>query len=109
MDWGGQDGNVYRFEPSKNNFTKLPGAQLLNNGYVTSDSSILRNSFQLFLFNGRDAVPLFDTKRFPAGNILFRPVEGRWENIRNELSYYEANYEVSKWESGKPVKWDVQR
>jgi ligand-binding sensor domain-containing protein len=33
---GGMDGTVYKFDPTKNSFTLLPGAQLLNNGYLVN-------------------------------------------------------------------------
>jgi signal transduction histidine kinase/DNA-binding response OmpR family regulator/ligand-binding sensor domain-containing protein len=100
---GGMDGSVYRFDPITNSLTKLEKGALFNNGYITRDNSILINSC-LFLFDGKHIGPLFDTTRMPPGNILFRPREKLWENHHRELYFYD----VSKWESGKQVKWTEQ-
>jgi signal transduction histidine kinase/DNA-binding response OmpR family regulator/ligand-binding sensor domain-containing protein len=100
---GAMDGTVYRFEPAKNSFTKLPFAQLLNNGYVTRDSSILINS-NFFLLNGIEAVPLFDQSKLSAGNIIFRPREKLWEHHHREVYFYD----VSRWQPGQALKWDIQ-
>ena len=100
---GGMDGTVYRFEPSKNSFVKLANGQLLNNGNLTNDSTIFINT-NLLLFNGKNIIPLFDERKYAAGNIIFRPREKLWENHHREIYFYD----VSKWEKGQPVKWDLQ-
>jgi len=100
---GGMDGSVYQFDPLKNSFTGLPNGQLLNNGYLTQDSSILINN-NLFLSDGKEVAPLFDVAKMPAGNIIFRPREKLWENHHREPHFYD----VSKWEPGKAVQWNVQ-
>ncbi len=100
---GGMDGSVYKFNPIKNSFTIAKSAILLNNGYFTPDKSILING-SLFLYNGKDAVPLFDTNKVIAGNILFKPREKLWENFHRELHFYD----VSKWEPGRQPVWNVQ-
>jgi signal transduction histidine kinase/DNA-binding response OmpR family regulator/ligand-binding sensor domain-containing protein len=100
---GGPDGSVYRFDPLNNNFIKLNNGQLLNNGYFTPDGSILINS-NLFLSDGKDIYPLFDINKTPAGNIIFRPREKPWINHHREVYFYD----VSKWEPGKAVQWNVQ-
>jgi signal transduction histidine kinase/DNA-binding response OmpR family regulator/ligand-binding sensor domain-containing protein len=99
---GGLDGSVYRFDPTKNSFIKLDKGRLLNNGYFTQDGSILiSNNF--FLSDGKDVFPLFDTNKSAAGNILFRPKVLDMRFYRDVFFF-----EVSKWEPGKPVVWDVQ-
>lgn len=100
---GSMDGAVYQFDPLKNNFIKLKDGQLFNNGYFTSDSSILING-NLFLSDGNKVFPLFDVHRVPAGNLLFRPREKLWEHHHRELHYYD----VSKWQPGGTIKWEEQ-
>jgi signal transduction histidine kinase/DNA-binding response OmpR family regulator/ligand-binding sensor domain-containing protein len=100
---GGMDEAVYRFDPLKNSFIQLNNGQLLNNGYFTQDGSILINN-NLFLSDGKEVYPLFDTKKMPAGNIIFKPREKLWENHHRELYFYD----VSKWQPGKPVNWNEQ-
>ncbi|MEP7163326.1 MAG: ATP-binding protein [Ferruginibacter sp.] len=100
---GGMDRSVYRFDPLKNSFIKLKNGELLNNGYLTQDGSILINN-NLFLSDGRDVNPLFDITKTPAGNIIFRPREKLWSNHHREPYFYD----VSKWEPGKTIQWNVQ-
>jgi signal transduction histidine kinase/DNA-binding response OmpR family regulator/ligand-binding sensor domain-containing protein len=100
---GGLDGSVYRFDPLNNSFIKLNNGQLLNNGYFTPDGGILISG-DLFLLDGKDVYPLFDINKTPAGNIIFRPKEKPWINHHREVYFYD----VSKWEAGKPMQWDVQ-
>jgi len=100
---GGMDGNVYRFDLLKNSFIQLNNGQLLNNGYLTGDGSILINS-NLFLSDGNAVYPLFDSSKTAAGNIIFKPRQKLWENHHREHHFYE----VSKWEPGKAVQWNVQ-
>ena len=99
---GGMDGSVYSFNPLKNSFTPFKNGQLLNNGFYAPDKSILING-SLFLYDGKKAVPLFDTTRTLAGNIIFKPREKLWENFHRELSFYD----VSKWEPGKQPDWSL--
>jgi len=100
---GGMDGSIYQYNPLRNSFAGLNGGELFNNGYLTQDSSILINN-NLFLFDGKDVYPLFDTNKMPAGNIIFRPREKLWENHHREIHFYD----VSKLEPGKNLQWDVQ-
>ncbi len=100
---GGMDRTVYRFDPLKNSFIKLINGALFNNGYLTQSGAILINS-NLFLSDGKDVYPLFDINKTPAGNIIFRPREKLWNNHHREPYFYD----VSKWEPGKTLKWDVQ-
>jgi len=100
---GGMDGSIYQYNPLRNSFAPLIGGQLYNNGYLTQDSSILINS-NLFLFDGKDVYALFDTSKTPVGNIVFRPREKLWENHHRELHFYD----VSKWEPGKQLQWNLQ-
>ena len=58
---GGMDGAVYKFNPVKNSFTLVKNVILLNNGYYTPGKNVLLNG-SLFLYDGKKAVPLFDTK-----------------------------------------------
>ncbi|MEO7310466.1 MAG: ATP-binding protein [Chitinophagaceae bacterium] len=100
---GGMDGTVYQFGPIDNSLKRLANAQLLNNGHFTQDGSILING-NLFLLDGSKVIPLFDTDKTPAGDLLFRPREKLWENHHREAYFYD----VSKWEPGKPAVWDVK-
>ena len=98
---GGIDGAVYRFDPLKNNFTKLKNGILLNDGYLNPDSSKLINS-NLYLSDGKDIFPLFNSSKTPAGNIIFKPLLKLWEYHHRE----EVFYDVYKNETGKLVSWD---
>lgn len=100
---GGMDGAVYRFDASNNSFHPLKNGQILYNGHFTRDSNILINR-NLFLTDGKNVVPLFDTATTMVGNIVFRPREKPWEYHHRELRFYD----VSKWEPGKPVSWTEQ-
>lgn len=99
---GGMDGAVYRFDPSKNNFIKLNNGMLLNDGYMNPDSSKLINS-NLYLLNGKDIFPLFNSSKTPAGNIIFKPVTKPWEYYHRE----EFFYDVYKNEPGKTINWNA--
>ncbi len=99
---GGMDGSVYRFDPLKNNFIKLNGGKLFNNGYLNHDGNGFINS-SLFLSDGKDVYPLFDVNKTPAGNIIFNPREKLWINHHREPHFYD----VSKWETGKAVQWNI--
>jgi signal transduction histidine kinase/DNA-binding response OmpR family regulator/ligand-binding sensor domain-containing protein len=98
---GGMDGSVYRFDPLKNNFIKLNNGILLNDGYLNRDSSKLINN-NLYLSDGKDIFPLFDSSKTPAGNIIFKPKEQLWENHHRE----EYFYSVYKYGPGKAVNWN---
>ena len=100
---GGMDKSVYRFDPLKNSFIKLNNGELLNNGYLTQNGNILINN-NLFLSDGNNVNPLFDINKMPVGNIIFRPREKLWNNHHREPYFYD----VSKWEPGKTVNWNVQ-
>lgn len=95
---GDMDGSVYRFDPSKNSFIRLPNGILLNDGYMNPDSSKLINS-NLYLSDGKNVFPLFNTKKTPPGNVIFKPVSKPWEYYHRE----ELFYDVYKNEEGKPV------
>jgi len=100
---GGLEGMLYRFDPLKNSFTKLINGRLFNSGYLSQDGNIWINS-DLFLLDGKDIYPLFDTSKTRAGNIIFNPKTKLWVNFHGELSYYD----IGKWEAGKAVKWNEQ-
>ena len=99
---GDMDGVVYRFDPSKNSFIKLNNGILLNDGYLNPDSSKLINS-NLYLSDGKDIFPLFNSSNIPAGNIIFKPVSKPWEYHHREEHFYD----VYKNEPGKPVNWNA--
>ncbi|MBL0358216.1 MAG: hypothetical protein IPP72_15700 [Chitinophagaceae bacterium] len=100
---GGMDRSVYRFDPLKNSFNQLNNAAFFNNGYLNSDGSKLINS-NLFLSDGKEIYPLFDSSKSPAGNLLFNPREKLWEFHHREQYFYD----IAKWEPGKPVKWNEE-
>ncbi len=99
---GGMDGTVYRFDPLKNSFIKLNNGMLLNDGYLNPDSSKLING-NLYLSDGKDIFPLFNSNKTPAGNIIFKPVSKLWEYHHREEHFYD----VYKNEPGKPVNWNA--
>jgi signal transduction histidine kinase/CheY-like chemotaxis protein/AraC-like DNA-binding protein/streptogramin lyase len=96
----GMDKSVYRFNPLNNGFIALPGAAFINNGYYAEDKSVIINS-QYFLLTADELIPLFDQKKFPAGNLLFRPNQKLWVNYHRELQFYD----ISLREEGKPLDW----
>ncbi|MEO8771032.1 MAG: ATP-binding protein [Ferruginibacter sp.] len=99
---GGMDGSVYRFDPLKNNFIKLDSGRFFKSGYLKPDGSILINN-DVFLSDGKDVYPLFDTKQVLPGNIILNPKAELWENNQRNGN----SYDISKWEPGKKIKWDV--
>ena len=100
---GGMDGTVYKFDATKNGFKLLPGAQLLNNGYLTKGDDILINS-DLYLYNGNEVTPLFDTNKKPEGNILFRPNNNLWDKHHRETSFYD----VTAWRKDRVIQWGLK-
>lgn len=100
---GAMDGTVYKFDPATKVFKTLPGAQLLNNGYLTKGDDILING-NLYLYNGNHVTPLFDTQNKPEGNILFRPNQSLWDKHHRETSFYE----VTAWGKGKQIEWGLK-
>ncbi len=100
---GGMDGTVYKFDATKNSFTLVPNAQLLNNGYLANGEDILINS-NLYLYSGKEITPLFDTHKNPEGNILFRPNNTLWDKHHRETSFYD----VSAWGTDKRIQWGLK-
>lgn len=100
---GGMDGTVYKFDATKNEFKLLAGAQFLNNGYLTKEQDILING-NLYLYNGKEVTPLFDTNKNPEGNILYRPNSNLWDKHHRETSFYD----ISIWGADKTIKWDAK-
>ena len=98
---GDMDGAVYRFNPSEKNFIKLNNGMLLNDGYLNPDSSKLIKS-NLYLSDGKEIFPLFNSSKTPAGNIIFKPLTKPWEYHHREEHFYD----VYKNEPGKPVNWN---
>ncbi len=97
---GGMDGSVYRFDPLKNSFIKLNNGMLLNDGYLNPDSSKLISG-NLYLSDGKDIFPLFNSNKTPAGNIILKPRGALWENHHRE----EYFYDVYRLEPGKEINW----
>jgi signal transduction histidine kinase/DNA-binding response OmpR family regulator/ligand-binding sensor domain-containing protein len=100
---GGMDGTVYQLDAKKNAFTLAPNMQLLNNGYLTKSEDILING-DLYLYTGKAVIPLFDTKKKPEGNIIFRPNSDLWDKHHRETSFYE----VSTWGPNKKIEWGLK-
>ncbi len=98
---GGMDKAVYRFDAANNNFIPLANAQLINNGYFVDDENILINN-NLFLYDGKNTTPLFDTEKMPEGNMLFKTNSPLWDYHHREHSHYDK----SDWGNGKPLQWD---
>jgi signal transduction histidine kinase/DNA-binding response OmpR family regulator/ligand-binding sensor domain-containing protein len=97
---GGMDGMVYQFNSGANSFTPLPNAQLYNSGHYNADGSLLANN-NLFLASGRDVIPLFDTTRTPAGNLLLRSRAAPWDYIHREPYFYNR----ARWIPGFAPNW----
>ena len=100
---GGMDRSVYIFNPLNNSFTTVPGAEFINNGYFAEDKSVIINS-QYFIYVEGRLTPLFDQKKMPGGNLLFRPTQKLWENYHRELQFYQASWRIP----GKPIDWSLQ-
>jgi signal transduction histidine kinase/DNA-binding response OmpR family regulator/ligand-binding sensor domain-containing protein len=100
---GGMDGTVYRYDASKNNFTKLANGQLLNNGYFTKGADVLING-NLYLYDGKEITPLFDTNKNPEGNIILKPNSALWDKHHRELSFYD----VSAWAPNRTIDWGLK-
>jgi signal transduction histidine kinase/DNA-binding response OmpR family regulator/ligand-binding sensor domain-containing protein len=100
---GGMDGSVYKFDAVKNSFTKLANGQILNNGYFTKRADVLING-NLYLYDGKEITALFDTNKFPEGNIILKPNSALWDKHHRELSFYD----VSAWAPNKTVQWGLK-
>ena len=100
---GGMDGSVYKFDAIKNSFEKLTNGQLLNNGYFTKGEDILING-NLYLYDGKEVTPLFDTNKFPEGNIILKPNSALWDKHHRELSFYD----VSAWALNRTIQWGLK-
>ena len=101
--FGGMDGSVYRYDVVKNIFLPLANGQLLNNGYFTKSKDILINC-NLYLYDGKTITPLFDTNKYPEGNIILKPNSKLWDKHHRELSFYD----VSAWAPNKTLQWDLK-
>jgi len=97
---GGMNGTVYQFNDKNNSLIQLPGAKLYNNGFLNKDGTAVINT-NLFLDDGKNIIPLFDTKRMPEGNIIFRPNSALWELHHREFHFYD----ISRWEKGRALNW----
>ncbi len=100
---GGMNGSVYQFDLKNNSFVPLPNGKLYNNGFLNKDGTIVING-NLFLDNGKDIIPLFDTKKMPEGNIIFRPNSALWELHHREFHFYD----ITRWEKGRAINWNEQ-
>ncbi|MES2848493.1 MAG: ATP-binding protein [Bacteroidota bacterium] len=98
---GGMDNSVYRFDGANNSFAPLENAQLINNGYFVDDENILINN-NLFLYDGKNITPLFDTGKMPEGNMLFKTNSPLWDYHHREHFHYDKSYLGN----GKPLQWD---
>ena len=95
---------VYRFDAVNNTFQLFDDYRFYNSGYETDDGAIWINS-NFFLWNGTDAVPLFDSTKIKPGNLLMKCKTEPWIDFHEELSYYD----ISKWEADKPVQWGYEK
>ena len=92
---------VYLFNSANNKVTKLPGYTFLNSGYLNEDGKIWINK-KIFLWNGNNLKPLFDTKKEQAGNIIMRQKEILWDNYSGENN----KYDISRYNEGTLPKWN---
>ena len=98
---GGMDGLVYQFDFQNNSFSLLPNGGLYNNGFLNKDGTVIINN-NLYLDDGKNIVPIFDTKRMPEGNIILKPNSAMWEFHHREFHFYD----ISRWENGKATNWN---
>ena len=92
---------VYRFDPGNNTFVLFSNHQFYNNGYETEDGGLwINNNF--FLWDGANAIPLFDSVKIKAGNLLLRSKPEPWIDFHEELFHYD----ISSCEPGKPIQWN---
>lgn len=97
---GAMDRNVYLLEPKNNTFVLQKNAGLYYSGYLNKDGTVLINH-NLYVDDGKDIRPLFDTKKIREGNIIFRPRKTLWDYFHREIHFYD----ISKWEKGKKPDW----
>ena len=91
---------MYRFDPANNTFVLFSNDRFYNNGYATEDGGLwINNNF--FLWDGANVVPLFDTAKIKAGNLLLKSKNEPWIDFHEELFYYD----ISRWDPGKPIRW----
>ncbi len=91
---------VYRFDPLNNTFQLFDDYRFYNSGYITEDGAVwINNNF--FLWDKTNAIPLFDTTKIKAGNLLMKSRDLPWIDFHEELFYYS----ISRWEPGKPIRW----
>lgn len=97
---GGMDGAVYEFNYKSISFKPVIQGKLYNNGYLFEDGNLSINH-NLFLDDGKNIIPLFDTLKIPAGNIIFKPNSALWEFHHRELYFYD----ISRWGNNKSQIW----
>ena len=91
---------VYRFDQENKSFLLFNNYRFYNSGHATNDGGLwINNSF--ILWDGGNAIPLFDTARIKAGNLVIKPKNEPWIDFHEELSFYE----ISRWHPGKPIQW----
>ncbi len=95
---------VYRFDAVNNTFQLFDDYRFYNSGYETDDGAVWINK-KFFLWNGNDAVPLFDTTKIKPGNLLMKCKTEPWIDFHEELFYYD----ISKWAPGEPVQWGYEK
>ncbi len=98
---GGMDKSVYKFDAGNNSFSPLANAQFINNGYFVDNENILINN-NLFLYDGKNITPLFDTEKVPEGNLIFKTNSPLWDYHHRE----HFHYSISDWGNGKPLQWN---
>ncbi|MEP7377308.1 MAG: ATP-binding protein [Chitinophagaceae bacterium] len=92
---------VYQYDPINNKFQLFSNYRFYNNGEVTGDGG-LWISHNFLLWNGNNIIPLFDTAKIRAGNLVLRSVNEPWIDFHEELIYYH----ISQWEPGESLRWD---
>ncbi len=100
------EGTVYSFQPSTNGFTKEAGAEFLDNGYWLNDSTAGISGRSFFLYRGKDAIPLFDTKKKSVGNLVHRITATPWSK-RSGSGSLMMNLQVAYWHNGTTVSWGI--
>ena len=92
---------VYQYDPINNTFQLFSNYRFYNNGQVTGDGAVWI-SHNFLLWNGNNVIPLFDTTKIRAGNLVLRSVNEPWIDFHEEIFYYH----ISRWEPGKSLRWD---
>jgi signal transduction histidine kinase/DNA-binding response OmpR family regulator/ligand-binding sensor domain-containing protein len=92
---------VYRFDSDNNTFQLFDNYLFYNNGQATDDGGLwINNNF--FLWDDTKVLPLFDTVKIKAGNLLMKSKNEPWIDFHEPPFFYN----ISIWNPAKPIQWN---